>query len=82
MLDQVTMSRSTLERRFKQIIKRSPKAEIIRVRLERVKRLLEQTDYALAVIAGMTGFLHAEYLSVQFKEKMGMTPGQYRAKFR
>jgi LacI family transcriptional regulator len=80
-LDQVTMSRSTLERRFNQIIGRSPKAEIIRVRLERVKRLLEQTGYSLAVIARMTGFQHGEYMSVQFREKVEMTPGQYREKF-
>ena len=37
---------------------------------------------ASGAAAGMAGFVHAEYMSVQFKEKMGMTPGQYRAKFR
>ncbi len=77
-MDQVPLSRSTLERRFSKIIGRSPKAEILRVRLERAKRLLAETDYPLIAIARMTGFKHAEYLSVVFKQKFRQTPGQYR----
>ncbi|MEX2213214.1 MAG: DNA-binding transcriptional regulator [Phycisphaeraceae bacterium] len=79
-LEQVPMSRSTLERRFSKLIGHSPKTEILRVRLDRVKRLLAETDYSLAAIAGMTGFKHAEYLSTVFKQKMGKTPGQFRGK--
>jgi LacI family transcriptional regulator len=78
-LDQVPLSRSTLERRFGKVIGRSPKAEILRVRLERAKRLLAETDYSLLAIAQMTGFKHAEYLSVVFKQKTKQTPGQFRA---
>ena len=78
-LEQVPMSRSTLERRFARLIGHTPKAEILRVRLDRVKRLLAETDYSLAAIASMTGFKHAEYLSTVFKQKTGQTPGQFRA---
>jgi len=81
-LDQVPLSRSTLERRFMKIIGRSPKAEILRVKLERARRLLAETDYALVAIAGMTGFKHAEYLSVVFKQKFGQTPGAFRMETR
>ena len=78
-LDQVPLSRSTLERRFFKIIGRSPKAEILRIRLDRARQLLAETDYALLTIAQMTGFTHAEYLSVVFKQKFNQTPGQFRA---
>ncbi len=77
-LNQVKLSRSTLERRFCKIIGHSPKAEILRIRLDRAKRLLAETDYSLLIIAQMTGFKHAEYLSVVFKQKFEQTPGQFR----
>jgi LacI family transcriptional regulator len=72
------VSRSTLERRFLRAVGKSPKAEINRVRIERIKQLLVDTEYKLAVVARMTGFMHAEYMSALFKESTGLTPGKYR----
>ena len=72
-----SISRSTLERRFARLLGRSPKAEIIRVQLERVKLLLAETDYILPRIASLAGFRHAEYMSDLVKQKVGRTPGQY-----
>ena len=77
-LEAVPLSRSVLERRFVQLLGRTPKAEIVRVQLERVKQLLAETDFPLAQVAAMTGFEHPEYLSVVFKNKTGQTPGMYR----
>jgi LacI family transcriptional regulator len=77
-LDAVPMSRSSLERRMRQAIGRSPKAEITRVRLNRVKQLLTDTDLPLAVIAARTGFEHPQYMSMMFKDNLGVTPGDYR----
>ena len=77
-LAQVKLSRSTLERRFEKLLKRSPKDEIVRVRIERARQLLEKTDYSQGRIAQMTGFRHAEYLNVVFKQHVGVTPGKYR----
>lgn len=77
-LEHVSISRSTLERRFMKLLGRSPKDEIIRLRTERVKRLLAETDYTLPQIARLTGFKHHGHLSVQFKRKVGQTPGEYR----
>lgn len=78
-LAEVPLSRSVLERRFVKLIGRTPKAEIVRVQVERVKQLLAETDYPLSRVATMTGFEHPEYLSVLFKNNTGQTPGQYRA---
>jgi len=72
------MSRRIFERRFVQHTGRSPKEEIIRLRLDRVKELLVNTDWTLARIASQTGFNYAEYLHAVFREKIGITPGKYR----
>ena len=78
-LKAVPLSRSVLERRFAAILGRSPKDEILRVRLDRAKQLLAETDFALPLVAEKVGLEHPEYLNVIFKRKTGMTPGQFRA---
>jgi LacI family transcriptional regulator len=74
----VHVSRSVLERRFREQLKRSPQAEIRAVQLSRVKQLLVETDFPLEHIAELSGFDHPEYLSVMFKRVCGLTPGSYR----
>jgi len=78
----VPLSRSTLERRFFHVLGRSPKDEILRTRLTRAKQLLAETDFSLAQVADKVGFDHPEYLSVIFKKKTGLTPGEYRVQSR
>jgi LacI family transcriptional regulator len=77
-LRHVPISRSMLERGFRQFLKRSPHAEIRLVQLKRVRELLSETDLPLDRVAELTGFKHPEYLSVVFKRELGETPGQYR----
>lgn len=72
------MSRRVFERRFLAQVGRSPKAEVLRLRLERVKDLLTDTDWNLAQIADRTGFKYGEYLHTVFSQKIGMTPGEFR----
>jgi len=72
------VSRSYLERRFRQHLKRSPQAEIRRVQVSRIKQLLTETDFTLERISELSGFEHPEYMSVVFKRLIGQTPGQYR----
>lgn len=74
------ISRRAFERRFARLnlMERSPKAEILRLRLERAKELLSATNWTLAEIAQKTGFKHPEYLHSVFSQKTGMTPGKFR----
>jgi len=81
-LKAVALSRSTLERRFARVIGHSPKDEILRVRLNRAKQLLAETNFSLEFIAEKTGIEHAEYLSRIFKKKTGLTPSQFRSQSR
>jgi len=71
-------SRSTLDRRMKAALKRSPKEEILRVRFGEVERLLRETDLTIETIAAQTGFAHSHYLQAAFKESRGQTPGEFR----
>ena len=77
-LRQVLLSRRMLESRFQKILGRSPHQEITRLRIERVKQLLTETDLPLSEIAARTGFQHNEYMSVAFKKAIGVAPGKYR----
>ncbi len=72
------LSRRTLEERFTSLLGRSPAAEIRQVRLERVKRLLLETDWAVPVIAEKTGFNHVEVMIRSFSRQFGMPPGKFR----
>ena len=77
-LAEVPIARSSLERRFRQYLGRSPQAEIRRVQIKRACQLLRDTELSLVQISRLTGFKHAEYFSVVFKREVNQTPGRYR----
>jgi LacI family transcriptional regulator len=78
-LEEICIARSSLERRFRRFIGRSPQAEIRNVQMKRAQLLLRETNLPLAQVAALTGFRHAEYFSVVFKREIGKTPGQFRS---
>ena len=78
-VQQIPLSRRVLERRFTQLLGRTPHEQILQVRLDRVKQLLAETDLPLSRVAERTGFVHVEYLSVVFKRTFEITPSRYRA---
>jgi LacI family transcriptional regulator len=80
LLRAIPISRRVLESRFRKMLGRTPHDEILRVQLQRVKQLLEETDLPLAMIADRAGFKHVEYLSVVFKRHFHQPPSQYRSK--
>jgi LacI family transcriptional regulator len=77
-LQRIALSRRALEARFVKAVGRTPHAEVERVRLERVKHLLLETDLPVREIARRTGFRHQEYLSVAFRRYAGMSPTMFR----
>jgi LacI family transcriptional regulator len=72
-------SRRLLEARFQKLLGRTPHEEIMRVRLNRAKLLLAESDLTLERIAELTGFVHVEYFSVVFRRETGLPPSRYRA---
>jgi len=77
-LREVPLSRRVLENRFRRTLGRTPHQEIHRLRIQRVKQLLTETDLSLSEIALRSGFRHDEYLSVAFKKAVGVPPRDYR----
>ena len=57
-------------------------AEIQRIRLERAKRLLLETDLPTSQVAVASGFGSASYLGAMFRRQLGVTPARYRARVR
>ena len=81
-LAEVPVSRSVLERQFRQVLGRTPKAEILRVQLDRAKQLLAETDLPLAAVAARTGFRTEKYFGDIFHRKVGERAGAYRRRAR
>ena len=79
-LQHCPMARRTLEERFRKLIGRTPRQEILRVQLNRVKELLVGTDLPVWTIAERTGF-EPEYLSEVFKQANGLAPSAYRRQY-
>lgn len=76
------MSRRSLERRFQERFGRSPHQEIRRVQLETAKRLLRESDAKLEAVAAGCGLSSSIRLGLEFRQKLGFTPGEYRRQFR
>jgi LacI family transcriptional regulator len=82
LLSRTTLSRRSLEMRFRKALGRSPYQEIRRVQIERAKLLLSRTDRPVREIADACGFKEARQLSTAFHEHIGLTPRQYRRRTR
>ncbi len=77
-LKTVPISRSSLERKMRKYLNRSPQQEIRSVQVKRAQQLLSETDLPMDQIAGMCGFQHPEYMHVVFRRELDLTPGSFR----
>jgi LacI family transcriptional regulator len=78
----VLVSRRNIERRFLKRTGRSILQEIRRVRLERARELLHDTDMEMPLIARKCGFTSSARFSVVFHQLTGMTPSSFRKQSR
>ena len=74
----VGLSLSTLERRFKTALGRTPLDELRRLRVHQAKQLLAETKDPLRKVAQRCGFNSAARFSLVFRELAGTTPMAYR----
>lgn len=74
----VAMSRSGLEKAFREHFVRAPGEELRRIRLEHVQRRLRTSADTLDAIALQTGFQSAQHLCRAFRREFGTTPKRYR----
>jgi LacI family transcriptional regulator len=76
--DELTVSRRVLEQRFRTLLGRSVLDEIHRVRVERVKELLADTDLLVAEVSRQSGFSTPQRMATVFRRVTGLAPGEYR----
>jgi LacI family transcriptional regulator len=78
---EVSVSRRTLEQRFRKHLGHCIAAEIRRVRIDHAKRLLASSDSTVAQIARTTGFGTPHQLARVFRRELEMSPKEYREQF-
>lgn len=78
MCNDLHLSRRSLERKFANILRSSPRETLCRIRTESAKRLLVETDLSMALVAERSGFGDPERFSVTFRQQTGVNPSNYR----
>ena len=73
------ISRRPLEKAFRHELKRSINEEIVRVRMNKVRELLANTDVKVVDIAALCGFSRPNHLFRTFRRLHGTSPKAYRA---
>ncbi len=76
------MSESSLLRTFRRVLNRSPIEHVIRVRVLKASEWLRQGDVRVTEAAFKCGFNDSNYFSRQFRQVMGVSPREYRARHR
>ena len=76
------MAPAYVSRTFSRDLKISLSAYITRLRIERAKLLLMETNMRIAEIAVSVGIVNRDYFSVLFKKNTGMRPQAYRDCYR
>ena len=74
----VGVGRQSLERRFRRHVGRSINEELIRLRVETLKRLLVEGDDPVKTLSAEAGFRTTVSMHTMFKRLTGITPGAYR----
>jgi LacI family transcriptional regulator len=81
-VQRLAISRRNLEIRFQQHVGRTLHAELQRVRLERARRFLAETDLPIPKISEAVGYNTPSYFIQVFRSEMGTTPARYRRQLR
>jgi LacI family transcriptional regulator len=72
------VSRRALERKFLEVLQRTPAEELRRFQLERARQLLVETNLPMPEVAEKAGFGSQAYLSAMFRKHFNQTPTRYR----
>ncbi len=76
------LAERSFKRRFAQALGMPPIEYVHALRLEESKRMLETSPLPLDEIACRVGYEDATFLGRLFRRKVGLTPAQYRKRFR
>lgn len=80
--DHAAMSLRNFARVFRRETGMAPAGFVEKIRLEAAVRLLEETYFGLETIAQECGFQSGEHFRLAFNRRFGITPSEYRDRFR
>ena len=70
-----------LEQRFRAQVGHGPAEQLRRIRLSKAQQLLRETDWGLGSVARACGLQTAERLCSLFRERLQLTPNEFRQQF-
>lgn len=76
------MSVPHFNRIFRQVLRISPMEYVLSLRIEESQRLLSTTEYSVGKIAAQIGFFDQSHFTKRFRKVTGLTPLEYRKRFR
>jgi len=76
------MSLSSYAHKFRQTVGYAPNEYVTFLRLEKARRLIEETNRPLTDIALDCGFCDSNYLTRQFRKRYGISPARHRRSLR
>lgn len=75
------MSTRHLSRHLVQEAEITPREFVLRARIDAARMVLESTDLPLKTVAFDCGFGTADRMRLVFRERLGVTPAEYRSSF-
>ncbi len=81
LVEEMSLSRHVLYKKFKTAIGRSIHEEIRRTRIEEVAHMLIQTRLSISQIASLMGYESVKHFARVFRKEKGMTPLAYRKQY-
>ena len=78
MCEELSISRSTLQKNYKEFFGKSIIEELIIFRVEKAKSLLRETTFPISEISEICGYSSDTYFIKQFKKVENITPNEYR----
>jgi len=79
--ERLAVSQRTLIRRFKTALNKSPLTYLQNLRIDTARALLESGDLNVDQVASNVGYSDTSSFSRLFRERVGLTPGEYRGRF-
>ncbi len=74
---QANMGESNFKRKFKRITGYAPYQYFMKIRLEKARELLQNTDRSVSEIGYMSGYTNLSHFSRQFKKEFGILPSEF-----
>ncbi len=80
--DMAGLSTTQFNLRFRTLLRMSPSAYLLQLRIDAAQELLSQGKQSLSEISLELGFYDQSHFSKRFQKSTGMTPSAYRQRFR